>query len=183
MMHTDLIKATIEQAAKQPLFEVCYVKGLHATYAHMKGLHATYALYDQSENFGQPIFYKTINLLERTVVDVSYGAMFYGKDAPYALREALDAAYDVDRILEDAISRSYELLFDVARNMANLDHMHDHIVFGQSVYCGDVQELSWKRDGHVYTVGMQIGGNDRKEGWMLIETGEKRTEIVIPLAS
>ena len=91
MMHAGLIKATIEQAAKQPLFEVCYVKGFHATYA----------LYDQSKDFGQPIFYKTINMIERTVVDVGYGAMFYAKDgAPYALRDALDAAYDVDRILE-----------------------------------------------------------------------------------
>jgi len=172
MMHTDLIKATIEQAAKQPLFEVCYVKGFNATYA----------LYDQSEDFGQPIFYKTINMIERAVVDVGYGAMFYAKDAPYALRDALDAAYDVDRILEDAIGQSYELLFDAKRNIADLDHMHSHIVFGQSVYYGDVQELSWKCGEHTYTVGMRIG-NDRKEGWMIIENGERRTEIVIPLAS
>lgn len=168
MMHADLIKATIEQVAKQPLFEVCYVKGFHATYA----------LYDQSKDFGQPIFYKTINLLERTVVDVGYGAMFYAKDAPYALREALDAAYDVDRILEDAIGQSYELLFDVKRNMVNLDHMHDHIVFGQSVYYGDVGELSWKSGDYTYFVGRSM-----KEGWMVIENGEERTEIAIALAS
>ena len=172
MMHADLIKATIEQCAKQPLFEVCYVKGFHATYA----------LYDQSEDFGQPIFYKTINLFTREVVDVGYGAMFYGKDTPYALRDALDAAYDVDRILEDAIGQSHDLLFDLKRNMANLDHMHDHIVFGQSVYYGDVGELSWKRGEHTYTVGMRIG-NGRKEGWMIIENGEEHTEIVIALAS
>lgn len=172
MMHTDLIKAAIEQCAKQPLFEVCYVRGVNATYA----------LYDQSEDFGQPIFYKTINMIERTVVDVGYGAMFYAKDAPYALRDALDAAYDVDRILEDAIGQSHDLLFDLKRNMANLDHMHDHIVFGQSVYYGDVQELSWKCGEHTYTVGTRIGG-DRNEGWMIIENGERRTEIVIPLAS
>lgn len=36
---------------------------------------------------------------------------------------------------------------------------------------------------HTYTVGMRIGGNERKEGWMIIENGERRTEIVIPLAS
>lgn len=172
MMHTDLVKATIEQCAKQPLFEVCYVRGVNATYA----------LYDQSEDFGQPIFYKTVNLLERTVVDVGYGAMFYAKDAPYALRDALDAAYDVDRILEDAVSQSHDLLFDLKRNMANLDHMHSHIVFGQSVYYGDVEELSWKCGEHTYTVGTRIGG-DRNEGWMIIENGERRTEIVIPLAS
>lgn len=169
----DLIKATIEQCAKQPLFEVCYVRGVNATYA----------LYDQSEDFGQPIFYKTINMLTREVVDVSYGAMFYGEDIPYALRTALDAAYDVDRILEDAIGQSHDLLFDAKRNMANLDHMHDHIVFGQSVYYGDVDELSWKIGDHTYTVGMRIGGNERKEGWMIIENGERRTEIVIPLAN
>lgn len=173
MMHADLIKATIEQCAKQPLFEVCYVKGYNATYA----------LYDRSEDFGQPIFYKTINMIERTVVDVGYGAMFYDKDAPLALREALDAAYDVDRILEDAIGQSYELLFDVKRNMVNLDHMNSHIVFGLSVYCGDVDELSWKCGEYTYTVGMRIGGNERKEGWMIIEHGEARTEIVISLAS
>lgn len=172
MMHADFIKATIEQVAKQPLFEVCYVKGLHATYA----------LYDQSEDFGQPIFYKTINLIERTVVDVSYGAMFYGKDAPYALRDALDAAYDVDRILEDAIGQSYELLFDVKRGMTDLGHMHDHIVFGQSVFYADVDELSWKSGDHTYTVGPRIASN-RKEGWMVIETGKERTEIVISLTS
>ena len=172
MMHADLIKATIEQAAKQPLFEVCYVKGFNATYA----------LYDQSKDFGQPIFYKTINMIERTVVDVGYGAMFYAKGDPYALRTALDAAYDVDRILEEAIGHSHDLLFDVKRGMTNLEHMHDHIVFGQSVYYGDVQELSWKSDGNTYTVGTQIV-NLRKEGWMLIENGEERTEIVIPLAS
>lgn len=172
MMHTDLIKATIEQCAKQPLFEVCYVRGVNATYA----------LYDQSENFDQPIFYKTINLFTREVVDVGYGAMFYGKDAPYALRDALDAAYDVNRILEDAIGLSHDLLFDLKRNMANLDHLHDHIVFGQSVYYGDVDELSWKCGEYTYAVGMQAG-SDRKEGWMIIENGEKRTEIVIALAS
>lgn len=172
-MHTDLIKATIEQAAKQPLFEVCYVKGLHATYA----------LYDQSEDFGQPIFYKTINMVERTVIDVSYGAMFYAKDAPYALRDALDAAYSVDRILEDAICQSYELLFDVKRGMTDLSHMHDHIVFGQSVFYADVDELSWKCGEHTYTVGMRIGGNDRKEGWMIIDGDGRRTEIVIPLTN
>lgn len=148
----------------------------------MKGHNATYALYDGSEDFGQPIFYKTINMIERTVVDVGYGAMFYAKDAPYALRHALDAAYDVDRILEDAVCQSCALLVDLKRNMANLDHMHDHIVFGQSVYYGDVGELSWKLGDHTYTVGMRIG-NERKEGWMIIENGEKRTEIVIPLAS
>ena len=172
MMNTDLIKATIEQCAKQPLFEVCYVRGVNATYA----------LHDQSEDFGQPIFYKTINMIERTVVDVGYGAMFYAKDIPYALRDALDAAYDVNRILEDAIGQSHDLLFDLKRNMVNLDHMHDHIVFGQSVYYGDVQELSWKCGEHTYTVGTRIGG-DRNEGWMIIENGERRTEIVIPLAS
>lgn len=160
MMHADLIKATIEQCAKQPLFEVCYVKGFNATYA----------LYDQSEDFGQPIFYRTIDMVKRTVVDDGYGAMFYAKDAPHALRDALDAAYDMDRILEDAIGLSY-------------DHMHDHIVFGQSVYYGDVDELSWKCGEYTYTVGMRIGGNKREEGWMIIEHGEARTEIVIPLAS
>lgn len=175
MMHTDLIKATIEQCAKQPLFEVCYVRGVNATYA----------LYDQSENFDQPIFYKTINMLTREVVDVGYGAMFYGKDAPYALRDALDAAYDVNRILEDAIDQSSELLFQVKRNPANIHHMHDHIVFGQSVYYGDVQELTWKLGEHTYTVSTGTGCG-RKEGWMIIENGERRTEIVkivIPLAS
>ena len=173
MMHADLIKATIEQCAKQPLFEVCYVKGFHATYA----------LYDQSEDFGEPIFYKTINLLTREVADVGCGAMFYDKGAPLALRDALDAAYDADRILEDAIGQSYELLFDVKRGMTNLSHMHDHIVFGQSVYYGDVDELSWKCGEYTYAVGMRTGGNERKEGWMIIEHGEARTEIVIALAS
>lgn len=174
MMHTDLIKATIEQCAKQPLFEVCYVKGYNATYA----------LYDQSEDFGQPIFYKTINMIERAVVDVGYGAMFYGKDAPYALRDALDKAYDVEWILDDATFQSHELLANAKLNPASLDHMHSHIVFGQSVYYGDVDELSWKLGDHTYTVGMRIGGNERKEGWMLIDHGEaRRTEIVIPLAS
>lgn len=172
MMHADLIKATIEQCAKQPLFEVCYVRGIQATYA----------LYDGSEDFGQPIFYKTIDMVKRTVVDVGYCAMLHAKRAPYALRDALDAAYDVDRILEDAIGQSHDLLFDVKHNAVNLDHMHDHIVFGQSVYYGDVGELSWKLGDHTYTVGMRIG-NERKEGWMIIENGERRTEIVIPLTS
>lgn len=172
MMHANQIKATIEQCANQPLFEVCYVRGIQATYA----------LYDQSEDFGQPIFYKTINMIERTVVDVGYGAMFYAKDAPHALRDALDAAYDVDHILEDAIGQSFELLFDLKRGVTNLDHMHDHIVFGQSVYYGDVQELTWKLGEHTYTVSTRIGC-ERKEGWMIIENGERRTEIVIPLAS
>lgn len=172
MMHTDLIKTTIEQCAKQPLFEVCYVRGVNATYA----------LYDQSEDFGQPIFYKTVNLLERTVVDGGYGAMFYDKNGPQALCNALDQAYDVDRILEDAIGQSHDLLFDVKRGATDLSHMHDHIVFGQSVYYGDVDELSWKCGEHTYTVGTRIG-SERKEGWMIIESGERRTEIVIPLTA
>lgn len=173
MMHADLIKATIEQCAKQPLFEVCYVKGFNATYA----------LYDQSEDFGQPIFYRTIDMVKRTVVDDGYGAMFYAKDAPHALRDALDAAYDMDRILEDAIGLSCELLANAKLNPASLDHLHNHIVFGQSVYYGDVDELSWKCGDYTYAVGMRIGGNKREEGWMIIEHGEARTEIVIPLAS
>lgn len=97
-------------------------------------------------------------------------------------RDALDAAYDVDRILEDAIGQSYELLFDVKRGMTDLGHMHDHIVFGQSVFYADVDELSWKSGDHTYTVGPRIGSN-RKEGWMIIETGKERTEIVISLTS
>lgn len=170
MMHTDLIKATIEQCANQPLFEVCYVRGIQATYA----------LYDQSEDFGQPIFYKTIDMMKRAVVDMGYAAQFYGENAPHALRNVLDQAYDVDRILEDAIGQSHELLFDVKRGMPILDHMHEHIVFGQSVYYGDVQELTWKLGEHTYTMGTRIG-RERKEGWMIIDGDGKRTEIVIPL--
>lgn len=168
MMHANLIKATIEQCANQPLFEVCYVRGIQATYA----------LYDQSEDFGQPIFYKTIDMVKRTVVDVGYGAMFYAKDAPHALRDALDAAYDMDRILEDAVCQSFELLFDLKRGVINLDHMHDHIVFGQSVYYGDVMELTWKLDENTVTTRV---GCESKEGWMIVEGDGKRTEIVIPL--
>lgn len=50
------------------------------------------------------------------------------------------------------------------------------------MYYGDVGELSWKCGDHTYTVGMRIV-SDRKEAWMIIETGEERTEIVIALAS
>lgn len=170
MMHTDLIKATIEQCANQPLFEVCYVRGLQATYA----------IYDQSEDFGQPIFYKTIDMVKRAVVGMGYAGQFHDENGPYALRNVLDAAYDVDGILEDAIGQSSELLFDLKRNPANIHHMHEHIVFGQSVYYGDVQELTWKLGEHTYTVSTGTGC-ERKEGWMIIDGDGRRTEIVIPL--
>lgn len=115
-------------------FQTLYVK------SNAGGYLASYVVTDDKNNI---IFYKTVNLLTRELFDTGNTM---GANNQIGV-EALNEHYSNDYIAGDAL----EQMFTVAceHGMYKQGTLPNHVVFGQSVYYADLEELHLQNDSYI----------------------------------
>jgi hypothetical protein len=137
-MHLLNIAAAQQQfdALETGLFHTCYVNaGKHE---------ATYAVTFSTDeiDFNNIVWYRTVNVLTGAVTGEGCAL---NNDTQHYLASALAAHFTPEYIKSDAIILSFEFAADAVyyvKDGKNL--MHNHIVFGQSVYCADLDQIDGK---------------------------------------
>jgi hypothetical protein len=130
-MRSARIEATRKALKTTKLFECCYVHAGKGT--------ATYAVHDEERgSFNDPLFYRTVDALTGEVLDegttLNSSCVFMG-----SLLQALQEHYSPEHIKRDGIVLAFECARDA--HLYRPESMHRHIVFGQSVFYADVDEL------------------------------------------
>lgn len=137
-MHKSKVEVAVQQfkALERGLFECCYVNSAHAE--------ATYTLCWSGEvDFNDVIWFRTIDILTGEVKREGSIMNDFGKY--HALTDAIGAHYSPEYIKQDATLLACEFAANAVEYVRDgKNNMHYHIVFGQSLFYADVDQLRGK---------------------------------------
>lgn len=132
ILHTHQAEAAQAQFAEKSLFTCLYVNSARHT--------ATYTVMNADDlDYNDVLFFKTVDMFTGEIV--GEGSRFDNE-----LTAALRSHYNAEFIRRDAIVLSFELNETMTSyvDKEGQTSMHNHIVFGQSVFYADLDQLETK---------------------------------------